>query len=1073
MDVHSELPKVSLVNASIKKLKFHLAQFDSVVKKRTTSSDARTKDLLNEIIEVQTVFDQMDAVVQHFLVDKQCLEIAKELFLENDRLLQQIMSQDVLLTMMNSMSLLGESVNVDEKRKEDCNLEAELLKSQNAFNKLLKRYPQVEKHCISLEASIQLSQEIFKKDESCNNQNALEIPEFFANNDLKAQLQDKDSTICKLKDIIKSLRDKSVVENVKYDYCEIKTKNVELENSMAKFLSENERLGNEINRIKQVFKEQFDSIKKTRVRSKEQSDSLIDNLNLKSAENEDLKAQIQDKVFEITSLKNDLQKIKGKEIVDIATQIPSATTIIPGMFKLDLEPLAPRLFQNGDVHIKYLKYAQEQAATLRGIVKQAKEKQPLDKELDFACCPDCSVSGLRMFKTHDRESLSAHELSCALGKSKKSSYQPKAKDTNQEKLYILHMDLCGLMRVASINGKRYILVIVDDYSRFTWTLREFYENVGISHQTSVARTPQQNGVVKRRNQSLVEVARTMLIFSKAPLFLWAEAINTACYTQNRSIICRRYNKTPYELMQDKKPNLSFFHVFGALCYPTNDNDDLGKLDAKADIGIFVGYAPAKKAFRIYNKRTHKIIETIHVSFDELIAMAYEQFSSGPGLQCMTPATSSSGLVTNLVSQQPCIPLNRDDWDHLFQPMFDEYFTPPPIVVTPVQEVAALRAVVLADSPVSTSIDQNAPSSKSPKTPIFRDDPLNESPNEESTPQGSSLNVRQNHTPFEHLGKWTKDHPIANVIGDPSRSVSTRKQLQTDAMWCFFDAFLTSVKTDEFGGVLKNKARLVAQGFRQEEGIDFEESFAPIARIEAIRIFIANDNPSHVYKLKKALYGLKQAPRACPRGIFINQSKYASKIIKKYGMLTSDSLDTPMVEKSNLDEDLQGTPIDATLYCGMIGFLMYLTSSRPDLIYAVCLCARYQAKPTKKHLNAVKRIFRYLKGTTNMGLWYSKDTGMSMTAYADADHAECQDTRRSTSRSAQFLGDKLVSWSSKKQKCTAISSTEAEYIALSGCCAQILWMCLQLTDYGFQFDKIPLYCDNKSVIALCYNNVQHS
>ncbi|GJS18081.1 hypothetical protein Tco_0412553 [Tanacetum coccineum] len=211
----------------------------------------------------------------------------------------------------------------------------------------------------------------------------------------------------------------------------------------------------------------------------------------------------------------------------------------------------------------------------------------------------------------------------------------------------------------------------------------------------------------------------------------------------------------------------------------------------------------------------------------------------------------------------------------------------------------------------------------------------------------------------------------------------------------------------------------------------------------------------------------------PKGIFLNQSKYASEIIKKYGLLTSDSVDTPMVEKSKLDEDLQGKPVDATLYRGMIGSLMYLTSSRPDLIYAVCLCARYQAKPTEKHLNAVKRIFRYLKGTINMGLWYSKDTGMSLTAYADADHAGCQDTRRSTSGSAQFLGDKLVSWSSKKQKSTAISSTEAEYIALSGCCAQILWMRSQLTDYGFQFNKIPLYCDNKSVIALCCNNVQHS
>ncbi|GKB65283.1 retrovirus-related pol polyprotein from transposon TNT 1-94 [Tanacetum coccineum] len=469
-------------------------------------------------------------------------------------------------------------------------------------------------------------------------------------------------------------------------------------------------------------------------------------------------------------------------------------------------------------------------------------------------------------------------------KSKKSSHQPKAEDTNQEKLYLLCMDLCGPMRVASINGKRNILVFVDDYLKFTWvrflrskdeapeaiikcikyiqvhlnaivrnvrknngtgfvnqTLREFYENVCISHQTFVSRTPQQNDVVK---------------------------------------------------------------------------------------------------------------------------------SSGVGLHSMTPETSSSGLVPNPVSQIPC------------------------------QDAAAPRVMVLADSPVLTSIDQDAPSTsipstqeqkhslnishgfeESPKTLIFRDDPLHEFLHEDSTSQGSSSNV----------------------------------------------------KTDEFCGVLKNKARLVAQGFRQEEGIDFQESFTPVARIEAICIFIANaahknmtiyqmdvktdflngelkeevyvsqpkgfvdqDNPSHVYKLKKALYGLKQAPLAwydmlssflisqhfskglqisqSPRGIFINQSKYASEIVKKYGLITIDSVDTPLVEKSKLDEDLQGKQVDAKLYRSMIGSLMYLTSSRPDLIHAVCLCDRYQAKPTKKHLQAVKRIFRYLKGTINIGLWYLKDTG---------------------------------------------------------------------------------------------------
>ncbi|GJZ54788.1 hypothetical protein Tco_0609981 [Tanacetum coccineum] len=187
----------------------------------------------------------------------------------------------------------------------------------------------------------------------------------------KAQLQDKDTTICKLKEIIKSIKEKSKEKNVNYDHCEIETKNIELENSVAKLLSENEHLCNEINHVKQTFKEKFDSIKKTHVHTKEQSDSLIDKLNLKSAKNEDLKAHIQDKVFVITSLKNDLQKLKGKEIVDIVAQTPSAYTIVPEMFKLDLEPLAPRLLQNREAHIEYLKYTQEQADILRGIVKQA------------------------------------------------------------------------------------------------------------------------------------------------------------------------------------------------------------------------------------------------------------------------------------------------------------------------------------------------------------------------------------------------------------------------------------------------------------------------------------------------------------------------------------------------------------------------------------------------------------------------------------------------------------------------------------------------------------------------------
>ncbi|GJR56412.1 hypothetical protein Tco_1406933 [Tanacetum coccineum] len=171
------------------------------------------------------------------------------------------------------------------------------------------------------------------------------------------------------------------------------------------------------------------------------------------------------------------------------------------------------------------------------------------------------------------------------------------------------------------------------------------------------------------------------------------------------------------------------------------------------------------------------------------------------------------------------------------------------------------------------------------------------------------------------------------------------------------------------------------------------------------------------------------------------------------MESCDPVDTPMVEKSKLDEDPQGKAVDPTHYLGMVGTLMYLTSSRPDLVYAVCMCARYQARSTKKNLHA--------------------DSAIALIAFADADHAGCQDTRRSTSGSMQLLGDKLVSWSSKRQKSAAISSTKAEYIALSGCCAQVLWMRSQLTDYGLAFNNIPMYCDNKSAIALCYNNVQHS
>nr|GEW25378.1 retrovirus-related Pol polyprotein from transposon TNT 1-94 [Tanacetum cinerariifolium] len=541
-------------------------------------------------------------------------------------------------------------------------------------------------------------------------------------------------------------------------------------------------------------------------------------------------------------------------------------------------------------------------------------------------------------------------------------------------------------------------------------------------------------------------------------------------------------------------------------------------------------------------------------------------------------------------------------------------------------IVELIPPVNADStglPSSTTVEKDAPYTSNSTTPTetqpsiipldvgddnldievahMRSDPLFGIPilevtsEQSTTPASPQAIVQTDHPLPHHNSKWTKDHPLNNIIGQLDRPVSTWLQLHEQALFFYYNTFLTSVEPKTYKEALtqscwieamqeelnefkrlENKARLVARGYCQEEGIDFEESFAPVARLEAIRIFLAYvahknmvvyqmnvktaflngnsredeegidfeesfapvarleairiflayaahrnmvvyqmdvktaflngnlredvyvsqpdrfvdpDNPNHVYKLKKALYGLKQATRAWDdmlSSFLISQEfskgsvdptlfirKNGNDLLLKYGFESCELVDTLMVEKSKLDEDKEGKAIDPSHYRGMIGTLLYLTASRPDLQFAICMCARYQARPTEKHVHAVKMIFRYLRGTVHWRLWYPKDSSVSLTAFAYADHAGCQDTRRSTSGSVQFLRERLISWSSKRQKSAAISTMEAEYIALSGCCAQILWMRSQLSDYGLAFNKIPMYCDNKSVIALCCNNVQHS
>ncbi|GJR93872.1 retrovirus-related pol polyprotein from transposon TNT 1-94 [Tanacetum coccineum] len=561
--------------------------------------------------------------------------------------------------------------------------------------------------------------------------------------------------------------------------------------------------------------------------------------------------------------------------------------------------------------------------------------------------------------------------SCEQGKSKRASHPPKPVPNSKRRLHLLHMDLCGPMRIASINGKRYVLVIVDDLLSI--------------------RTPQQNGVVERRNRTLVEAARTMLIFSHAPLFLWAEAIATACYTQNRSIIHRRFNKTPYELINGRKPDISFLHVFGALCYPKNDREDIGKLGAKGDIGFFIGYSADSCAYRVYNRRTKKIMETMNVTFDELSAMAFDQSSSKPGLQSMTSGQISSGLdltyaPSTITSQKP----TEGELDLLFEAMYDDYIGGQPSSAPRTATAAQAPQVLQTPTATTTTADttptptisssqattfpntsqdvdeldtqqhvQHQPATIADNVPNAMFDE-NTFVNPFATPSTSDAessssqyvdpsNMHTFYQPYPHEFQWTKDHPLEQVIGEPSRPVLTRNQLRSDGDMCMYALTVSTVepknvkeamtdpawiesmqeellqfkrldvwvlvplpdnikpltlkwlfknKHDEENTVIRNKSRLVVRGYRQEEGIDFEESFAPVARMEAIRIFLAYaahksftvfqmdvktaflhgtlkedvyvcqpegfidaDHPSHVYKLKKALYGLKQAPRA--------------------------------------------------------------------------------------------------------------------------------------------------------------------------------------------------------------------
>nr|GEU81577.1 hypothetical protein [Tanacetum cinerariifolium] len=694
------------------------------------------------------------------------------------------------------------------------------------------------------------------------------------------------------------------------------------------------------------------------------------------------------------------------------------------------------------------------------------------------------VAGLSKFKYHKEHLCPSRKKQKSIS-STKTSFKFETEITSSSYGFVWTNENCQYKWKAVCFGDR---------GRLLSLHVEYFETVGISHQMSSVRTPQQNGVVEQQNQTLVEAARTMLIFSHAPLFLWAEAIATACFTQNRSIIHRRFNKTPYELINGRKPVISFLHVFGALCYTKNDREDIGKLGANGDIGFFIGYSADSCAYRVYNRQTKKITETMNVLFDELSVMASEQRSSKLGHQSMTFGQISLGLdltyaPSTITTQQPSV----GELDLLFEAMYDDYIGGQPSV-TGRTVLSAQEPQVCQSSTASTTIADIAPN------------PTNSSSHATNIPITSQDVDELN--PNAMVDGNTFVNPFANSSTSATAS-SSSNQLRSDGDMCMYALTVSTIEpktvkeamTDPAWIESINKSRLVVRGYRQEEGINFEESFTPVARMEAIMIFLAyaahksftvfqmdvktaflhgllkedvitslreplirrfqNDilmvqvyvddiiygstHPRHIQlfselmksRFKMSMMGemkffLGLQVNQSPCGIFINQSKYVLEILNKYEMESCDPVGTPMEIKDKLDLGQNGTSIDATKYRSMIGALMYLTSSRPDIDY-----------------------------------------GFELTGFSDADYAGCKDTFKSTSGGAQSLGEKLVSWSLKKQDRMALSTAKVEYVSLSACYAQVFWMRTQLTDYGFNFNKILIYCDSKSPIAISCNPVQHS
>ncbi|GJR27040.1 putative ribonuclease H-like domain-containing protein [Tanacetum coccineum] len=612
--------------------------------------------------------------------------------------------------------------------------------------------------------------------------------------------------------------------------------------------------------------------------------------------------------------------------------------------------------------------------------------------------------------------------------------------------------------VRSINRKSYCLVVTDDFSRFSWVfflatkdetpeilknfitsienqsdhkvktirsdngtefknriMNKFCEMKGIRREFSVARTLQQNGVAERKNRTLIEAARTMLADSKLPTTFWAEAVNTACYVQNRVLVIKPHKKTPCEFFLGRKPALSFMRPFGCLVTILNTLDHLGTKE-NIDVGqAEMNTVPSPQyvllPFLTYDSQSLKNSED-ESSKDAVADDAGKKTNEELANEGERNGQEKEGGASN----------KEDDQN---------------VTVSPSVSIAEQNFTNADDLPTDPLIPDLE------DTGIFSGAYDNEDVGAEA--DHNNLKTTMNVSPIPTT-RIHKDHPKDQIIRDINSATQTRRMTKISKEHAMVEKALYGLHKAPRAWYETLSTYLLENGFKR--GIIDKTLF--IKKDKGDILLVQKDD-----------------------GIFISQDKYVADILKKFDFVTIKTASTLIETNKALLKDEEAGDVDVHLYRSMIGSWMYLTASRPDIMFAVCACARFQVTPKVSHLNVVKRIFRYLKGQPKLGLWYPRDSPFDLEAFSDSDYAGASLDRKSTTGGCQFLGKRLISWQCKKQTVVANSTIESKYVAAANCCGQVLWIQNQMLDYGFNFMNTKIYIDNESTICIVKNPVFHS